>query len=48
MLYTKDGNSNSNFVLMQLAVFIVDSSLCVLNYPIGCERQSKSIAFRVP
>lgn len=31
-LHTKD----SNFVLMQLAVFIVDSRSCALNEPVRC------------
>lgn len=30
MLYTKDGNSNSNFVLMQLTMFIIDFCFCLL------------------
>lgn len=33
-LYTKDVNSNSNFVLMQPTVFIIDSCFCPANYPI--------------
>lgn len=30
-LYSKDGNSNSNHLLMQLTMFTVDSCSCVLN-----------------
>lgn len=45
MLSTKDGNSHSNFVIMQLTVFIIDSYFCLLNYPLRGELQNKTIVF---
>lgn len=48
VLCTKNENSNSNFVLMQLTMFIIDSCFCLLNYPICGEPQTKIIIFRVP
>lgn len=49
MLHTKDGNSNSNFVLMQLTVFIIDSCFFVVfflvNFLFRRKPQSKIIVF---